>query len=92
MAHHRQPVADAGEHRRPRREAEDGNLCCGGANDALPPTLFGLLTGLLVLAAAIYGALSYDPQAFTLRSSESFEHRGEAAPATAVAQEHDDED
>ena len=63
-----------------------------GAKDAFQPTLIGLLIGLLVVAAATYGVLSYDPQAFTLRSSEAFEHRSEAVTATALAEEREDED
>jgi cytochrome b len=63
-----------------------------GARDARRPTLIAFLVGLVVLAASIYGVLRYDPQAFTLRSSESFEHRGDAAASSPVAEEYEDED
>lgn len=63
-----------------------------GARDARRPTLIAFLVGLAVLAASIYGVLRYDPQAFTLRSSESFEHRGDGAAPSTLAEEHEDED
>jgi cytochrome b len=63
-----------------------------GARDARPPSFMALLIGFAVLAAIIYAVLQYDPQAFTPRSSEAFEQRGEAAPATVFAEEHEDED
>lgn len=63
-----------------------------GARDAFAPTLLGLLIGLVVLAAAIYGVLTYDPQSFTPRSTEAFEHRGEAAGAPSAPERHEDED
>jgi cytochrome b len=63
-----------------------------GARDAWPPGFWGLLVGLAVLAGSIYAVLRYDPQAFTPRSSEAFEHRADAAAPSAVAEEHEDED
>jgi cytochrome b len=62
-----------------------------GAADARRPGILGLLAALLVVAASLYGVLRYDPDAFTLRSSESFEHRGEPAgpPATEAHQDED---
>jgi cytochrome b len=62
-----------------------------GARDAWPPSFWALLVGLGVLAASIYAVMQYDPQAFMLRSSESFEHRGEAAEG-AIEAGHEDED
>jgi cytochrome b len=62
-----------------------------GARDARRPGLVALLVGLVVLAASVYGVLRYDPAAFTLRSADAFEHRGEPAGAAAT-EEHQDRD
>lgn len=62
-----------------------------GGRDARRPGLVALLVGLLVVAASVYGVLRYDPQAFTLRPAEAFEHRGEPAGAGAT-EEHEDHD
>ena len=59
------------------------------ARDAWPPSVWALLVGHGVLAASIYAVLQYDPQAFTPRSSESFEHRGESRSAAALEIEHE---
>jgi cytochrome b len=45
------------------------------ARDARPPGFLALILGLLVLAGTAVAIHAYDPQAFTLRSTESFEHR-----------------
>lgn len=45
------------------------------ARDARAPGVLALLLGLLVIAGTAYAITAYDPQAFTLRSAESFEHR-----------------
>ena len=58
------------------------------AGDATPPRLVGLLLAVLVLGGAVYAILRYDPQAFTLRSAESFEHRGGATAEGADAGAH----
>jgi cytochrome b len=64
-----------------------------GAADARPPSLLGLLAALLVTAAAGYFILRYDPQAFTPRSAESFEHRADAgADGQAEPRRDHDED
>ena len=42
---------------------------------ARPPSLLGIFVAALVLVATVYAILQYDPQAFTLRSADSFEHR-----------------
>lgn len=63
-----------------------------GARDARRPGVLAWLVGLLVVAASIYGVLRYDPQAFTLRSSEAFEHRGEPTRAPAIEPRQDDDD
>ena len=42
---------------------------------ARPPSLLGIFVAALVLVATVYAILQYDPQAFTLRSADSFEQR-----------------
>lgn len=49
-----------------------------GAHDAKSPTLIGLAFAIVAVAVAVYAVLQFDPDAFTLRSAESFEHRSEA--------------
>ena len=64
-----------------------------GAVDARRPSGIAIVIAALVIAATAYAVLRYDPQAFTLRSAESFEHRagGEAARGLAGEdREHDD--
>jgi len=46
-----------------------------GSTDARPPSLGALLLAVVVVIAAVYAILQYDPRAFTLRSAEAFEHR-----------------
>ena len=58
-----------------------------GANDARPPSAIGWLIGLLALAGTIYAITQYDPQAFTPRSAEAFEHRTEAGGSSYRAEE-----
>lgn len=62
-----------------------------GAEDARRPSVGGLLIALIVLVAAVYAVLQYDPQAFTLRPAERFEHRADAGPQPTVIRD-DDED
>lgn len=50
------------------------------ARDARAPGIAATLVALAVIAAAAYAVLRYDPQAFTLRSAESFEHRDAGPP------------
>lgn len=45
-----------------------------GADDARRPGWLGTIVALLALAGSVYAVRSYDPQAFTLRSAESYEH------------------
>jgi len=45
------------------------------ARDARAPGVLSLVFGLLVVAVAALAICAYDPLAFTLRSSDSFEHR-----------------
>lgn len=49
-----------------------------GATDARRPTLLAVVIGFAVIIGAAYGIRRYDPDAFTLRSAESFEHRAGA--------------
>jgi cytochrome b len=48
-----------------------------GAADARPPGTLSLLIAFVVVLGTGYGILRYDPQAFTFRTAESFEHRGD---------------
>ena len=48
-----------------------------GAVDARPPGALAWLLGAMVVVATSYLIARYDPDAFTLRSSEAFEHRAE---------------
>jgi len=63
-----------------------------GAVNAKRPRAAGIILTVGVLAAAIYGVLRYDPQAFSLRTSEAYEHRSVAqdrsAAQTEDSQEH----
>lgn len=59
------------------------------ASDATPPRPIGAIATLVVLGLSVFGVLRYDPEAFKLRSSEAFEHRGGAAE-TSYADEHDE--
>ncbi len=63
-----------------------------GATDAKRPGAVGLIVAAVVLAGTVYAVLSYDPQAFTLRSAESYEHRADAAGDYARAEPEEDED
>jgi len=45
--------------------------------DAFAPGLLGFVAGAIAIGAAMWGVKTYDPQAFTLRSVESYEHHGE---------------
>jgi cytochrome b len=58
-----------------------------GATDARPPTVAGIAVAILVLATTVYAVLRYDPQAFTLRSAEAFEHRAEQGKAALLGHE-----
>lgn len=57
-----------------------------GAGNARRPTVIGIVSVLAVLAVTVYGVLRYDPQAFTPRSAEAFEHRS-GALGTALEQD-----
>lgn len=49
-----------------------------GAANARPPRVVGAVLALVVVAGTAYAILQYDPQAFTLRSAEDYEHRANA--------------
>lgn len=59
-----------------------------GAVDSRPPSLIGIILALLVVIGCVYAVLEYDPQAFTLRSAEAFEHRAAAAGDIASDEQH----
>ena len=61
-----------------------------GATGAKPPSALGIFVAALVLVVAVYAVLQYDPQAFTLRSADSFEHRAGAFVDHSRASEEDD--
>jgi cytochrome b len=64
-----------------------------GAVDAKPPRGFGLILALLAIVGAAYAILRYDPQAFSLRTLEAFEHRADGgAGETRFEQEHGERD
>ena len=54
-----------------------------GASNARGPRLVSFVIALLVLAAAVFAVIRYDPEAFTLRSAEAFEHRGQVGGGAA---------
>lgn len=58
-----------------------------GAADARRPTTAGIVITIAVVAVTVYGVLSYDPQAFTPRSAEAFEHRAGAVGGSLVEEE-----
>lgn len=58
-----------------------------GAADARPPSLSGWAIAILTVAGSIFLILRYDPQAFTLRSAEAFEHRAEGTSRPSVIDE-----
>lgn len=62
-----------------------------GAHDAKSPGFMGMVMAIVVVAAAVYGVLQFDPAAFTLRSAEAFEHRAESADGRYYAEIEDEE-
>lgn len=65
-----------------------------GAADATRPGIVGLAVAALVVLGTVWLILQYDPQAFTLRSTESFEDRGYASGSLTPYEEREggDED
>lgn len=56
-----------------------------GARDAVSPGALALIAGGAVIVATTYFILRYDPEAFRLRSIESFEHRADAGGGSTEA-------
>jgi cytochrome b len=65
--------------------------CHPGAVDARAPGAVAWILGVLTAVAAIYAIAQYDPDAFTLRSAESFEHRADVS-GEAMSGEYEDAD
>ena len=61
------------------------------ASDARPPMPWALIAGAIVIAVTAYAILRYDPDAFTPRSAEAFEHRGEESGSTSPDHGGDDD-
>jgi hypothetical protein len=62
-----------------------------GAVDAKSPGAVAWLVSAVVVVAASYLIIQYDPDAFALRSAESFEHRAvpDGGPTEAEEPEND---
>jgi len=58
-----------------------------GVRDARAPGIIAIALGLLAIAGTAVAIRAYDPQAFTLRSTESFEHRTEGGGHPARGEE-----
>lgn len=56
-------------------------------HDALRPPWYGLVLAALVVASAIYALRTFDPLAFTPRSKEAYEDRGETGRMSAAGHE-----
>lgn len=66
-----------------------------GAADAEGPGSFAVIIALAVVAGTVFAILQYDPQAFTRRSAEAFEHRGDRSAESTyrrVGEEEQEED
>jgi cytochrome b len=61
------------------------------SRDAAAPSLFGLVLGAIVVLGTVFAILQYDPQAFTLRPSESLE-RAHSGPQPLAGEEEEEED
>ena len=60
-----------------------------GAVDAKAPGVMAWILGAATVAATAYLIVQYDPDAFALRSAESFEHRADASGAATVGEYED---
>ncbi|HMM76847.1 MAG TPA: cytochrome b/b6 domain-containing protein [Gammaproteobacteria bacterium] len=56
------------------------------ARDARAPGLIAWLVAAIVLAGSVYAVRRYDPEAFTLRSAEKYEHQIKAERKAATSQ------
>jgi cytochrome b len=63
-----------------------------GAVDARAPGALAWLVGAVVVGAASYLIVQYDPDAFALRSAESFEHRTDSSNTASEAEHHEAQD
>lgn len=63
-----------------------------GARDARAPSVVAVAIAAAIVAATAYLILRYDPDAFTLRSAESFEHRREIGGGAIGENRHTGED
>lgn len=63
-----------------------------GAADAKAPGALGWIVSAVVIAATSYAIVQYDPDAFALRSAESFEHRAEVNGGAADAEPEEAEE
>jgi cytochrome b len=61
-----------------------------GAVDAKPPRFLGVIVSLAVIAGTAYAILQYDPDAFTPRSADAYEHRANAATDLARGEQEDE--
>lgn len=61
-----------------------------GASDARNPGALALLIAVIVVLGTAYAIRRYDPQAFTLRSAESFEQRSGAGQDQGGGEERDE--
>ena len=62
------------------------------AIDARSPSTVAWLLGAIVVGATSYLIVQYDPDAFTLRSAESFEHRADPGRGAAEPENQEDRD
>jgi cytochrome b len=63
-----------------------------GAVDAKAPGAMAWLVGAVVVGVTIYLIVQYDPDAFALRSAESFEHRADPSGSVREAEHQEEED
>lgn len=62
------------------------------AVDARGPGPLAFVVAAVAIAAGAWAVTRYDPQAFTLRSAESYEHQSERGVAADHGEDHDDGD
>ena len=62
-----------------------------GQGHARPPSFAAFAVALALSAGAVWAVTRYDPEAFTLRSAESYEHGRENGGRAGEAEEHEDE-
>jgi len=62
------------------------------AADAKLPSTLGLVLAILAIAGTAYAIVQYDPQAFTRRSAEAFEHRAGSVVGSARGEGESEDD